>query len=209
MYFNVSWVFRCLRWSYFKYRYPKSECFDVEKIRAGLEAEKLVYKYLRPMHPKRGRNRSIYFKKFILTGRPDFTVKGFVIEVKKSQIGIIRPEWRAQLNLYLLLEGTKTGYLFEVGKDKIRVTKIDFSPSLIRESVRYYLKLERFLRENKPPPSVKTWYCNYCSYKILCRKYPKIYSAERDSYFHEGRGFTPGHTQRRKEWFFKDHKKNS
>ena len=185
MHFNVSWVFRCLRWSYFKFKYPELEILDKEKIRAGLRAERIAYRYLRQMNPRREKNRRIYFEKFVLTGRPDFTVKGSVIEVKKSRLNIIRPEWRAQLNLYLLLENARTGFIFEVGNRGIRITRINFSTELVRKSISYFLRLERYLSDNKTPFPVKSWFCNYCSYRILCKKYPKVYSSEKPLYFHE------------------------
>jgi len=185
MHFNVSWVFRCLRWSYFKYKYPELEIFDKEKVKAGLRTEKLVYRYLKSMHPKRGKNRRIYFEKFVLTGRPDFTVKGSVIEVKKSRLEAIRPEWKAQLNLYLLLENALTGFIFEVGQ-RIRITKIGFSSELLRESISYFLELEKFISEGKIPPAVKKWYCRHCSFRNLCNN-RKIYSHMSNLHFHEHR----------------------
>jgi len=169
MQFHVSWVFRCLRWSYFKYSCPERENFPIKYIEAGKWAEKIVYDRFKKYRLKRGRNRKLYFKNYTLIGRPDFIIKGKVIEVKKSKLSYRNPAWLAQLNLYLMMESSNKGLLIEVGNSKLRVSKHPFSPELARKSIKYFDNLGNLIKERKKP-EVKTGYlCRYCSYRVYCR----------------------------------------
>lgn len=170
MRFHVSWVFRCLRWSYLKYSHPERENFPIKYIEAGKWAEKIVYDRLKKYHLKKGRNRRLFLKNFTLIGRPDFILKGKVIEVKRSRLIHKDPAWIAQLNLYLLMESSSKGFLFEVGTNKVRVSKHPFSSKLARKSLNYFGKLEKSIKEGKIPKvnGFNCRYCRYCSYRFYC-----------------------------------------
>lgn len=112
----------------------------------------------------------LHFQGFTLSGRPDFVVKGCVVEVKKSNLRYKRPEWFAQLNLYLLMENKDLGMLFEVGDENFRVTRLRFSPRLAKESIEYFWLLRDYVREEEIPLVTRNRDCWFCSYKSLCRK---------------------------------------
>ncbi|MFW6128155.1 MAG: CRISPR-associated protein Cas4 [Halobacteriota archaeon] len=170
MRFNVSWVGKCIRWSYLKCVYPDSEKFDKSKLEVGMWAERVAQQKLAPYHVKKGRNRKLHFQGFTLSGRADFVAKNWVVEVKKSNIGYKRPEWFAQLNLYLLMENKDIGILFEVGDERNRVTKIKFSPRLVKESIEYFCLLRNHIMKEEIPQVPRNRYCWFCSYRGLCMK---------------------------------------
>lgn len=150
--------------------YPRSEQFDDGKLEIGLWAEKVAQQKLEPYYPRRGRNKKLYFRDFTLSGRPDFIVKGCVVEVKKSSLRYRRPEWFAQLNLYLLMENKDLGMLLEVGNEKFRVTSLRFSPRLAKESIEYFWLLRNHLIEEEIPLVPRSSNCWFCSYRALCIK---------------------------------------
>lgn len=150
--------------------YPRSEQFDEGKSEIGLWAERVAQQKLEPYYPRRGRNRMLHFQGFTLSGRPDFVVKGCVVEVKKSSLRYKRPEWFAQLNLYLLMENKDLGMLLEVGDEKFRVTRLRFSPRLAKESIEYFWLLRDYVRKEEIPLVTRNRDCWFCSYKSLCKK---------------------------------------
>ncbi len=173
MRFNVSWVGRCIRWSFLKCLYPQSEEFDQGKLEIGLWAERVARQKLDPYYPRRGRNKHLHFQGFILSGRADFVVKGYVVEVKKSNLRYKRPEWFAQLNLYLLMENKELGMLLEVGDERSRITRVKFSPRLAKESIEYFWLLRNYVGEHKIPKVPRSRSCWFCGYKTLCMKMGK------------------------------------
>lgn len=150
--------------------YPKSEEFDNRKLEIGMWAERIAQQKLKPYYVRKGRNRKLHFQGFTLSGRPDFMVKGCVVEVKKSSLRYKRPEWFAQLNLYLLMENKDLGMLFEVGDEKSRVTRVRFSPRLAKESIEYFWFLRDYVMEGKIPLVPASRDCWFCSYRGLCIK---------------------------------------
>lgn len=150
--------------------YPKSEHFDESKVEIGMWAERVARQKLEPYYPRRGRNKELYFRDFTLSGRADFIVKGCVVEVKKSSFKYKRPEWFAQLNLYLLMENKDLGMLLEVGDEKSRVTRVKFSPRLAKESIEYFWLLRNYIMDDDIPLIPRSRNCWFCSYKRLCIK---------------------------------------
>jgi CRISPR/Cas system-associated exonuclease Cas4 (RecB family) len=148
--------------------FPEREIFDVRRLKAGLLAEKIALYYLKPFYPKRGWNKEIHFRKFTLAGRADFIVNGWVVEVKKSNFKKLRPEWMAQINLYMLLENADKGILMEVGNGRIRTTKMSISPDLIRRSIDYFSSLENFISRKVTPSVQRNRSCRFCSFRHLC-----------------------------------------
>ncbi|MFO7966543.1 MAG: Dna2/Cas4 domain-containing protein [Archaeoglobaceae archaeon] len=148
--------------------YPRSEKFDESKMEIGLWAERVAQQKLEPYYPRRGRNKQLHFQGFTLSGRPDFIVKGCVVEVKRSNLRYKRPEWFAQLNLYLLMENKDVGLLFEVGDEKFRLTRVKFSPYLTKKSIEYFMVLRDHMLEDEIPLVPRRRDCWFCSYRTLC-----------------------------------------
>lgn len=159
--------------------YPRLEQFDERNHEIGMWAERVAHQKLEPYYPRRGRNKELHFQDFTLSGRADFLVKGCVVEVKKSSLRYRRPEWFAQLNLYLLMENKDLGMLLEVGDEKFRVTRIEFSPRVAKESIEYFRLLRNYVREGDIPSFSRSRDCWFCSYKALCIKMEKEIGRER------------------------------
>jgi CRISPR/Cas system-associated exonuclease Cas4 (RecB family) len=156
---------------------PKKEKIDFLRLKIGRKAENFAFNFLSERYRvEKGKKREMYFKDFTLAGRVDYTIFGDAVEaveVKHSKLKKPKPEWFAQLNIYLLLEGLKRGMLLEVGEE-IRVTRTRFSPKLMRESLKYYSELKDFI-ENREIPKGEGTYCNFCGYRYLCNQVPRVF----------------------------------
>jgi len=164
MRFSVSWVLRCMRWSYLKYFMP--DHFDRRLVEKGRRAEEVVKKRFSHLKLRRGRNRELYFKNYTLVGRPDFLTRDAIFEVKsgKPSHSYILPNL-VQLNLYMLMEGKKTGFLIFVGKD-IQVIRTGFSACAVRQGIAYFDALWEHIRKGIIPEGQPV--CSSCSFAHVC-----------------------------------------
>ncbi len=166
MRFSVSWVLHCMRWSYLKCFMPDRERFDRRLVKKGRRAEEQAKREFSYMKIRRGRNRELYFKNYTLVGRPDFLTREAVLEIKSG-----RPSYSyilpglIQLNLYMLMEGKRTGLLIFIGENT-KVIHARFSTHAVRQGMAYFDALWEHIQKGVIPEGQPV--CNSCSFAHVC-----------------------------------------
>lgn len=169
MRFFASWALRCLRWSYFRYFIPAK--LDAQFVERGKRAEELAEKRLSYFRLRRGKNRELHFRNYVVAGRPDFVTRDAIIEVKSSIPRQFFIPYLAQLNLYMLMEGKRIGILVLVNErdELIKTIYVGFSRFIVKQCIAYFDALYEHIKKSVIPEGViDSKICSSCSFSHQC-----------------------------------------
>ena len=87
------------------------------------------------------------------------------------------PEHVRQAQAYLTLTNSKKAYIIYIGRSdgKVKVFEVKPDKQVLRELIQRARELSHSLITREPPPPEPTHLCNYCEYKLTCRR--KTYSS--------------------------------
>ncbi|MEM4958785.1 MAG: Dna2/Cas4 domain-containing protein [Nanopusillaceae archaeon] len=111
---------------------------------------------------------------FVLRGRVDAAKDDVILEFKTTNGIPERPyeSHQLQIQAYLTMMNASKGYIIYLSRTdgKVKVFKIHPSKGSLKKVIGRAKQLHEALKSNQPPPPSRGPWCEYCSFKLACRR---------------------------------------
>lgn len=189
--FWASDVFKCKRQLFYEFKDAPKKALDARALlifRAGDSFHELVKNYLWRtgiLRQEEARLPETARQELNLTGRFDALVSTTLegerelCEIKSiSHFGFEdldepKPEWVAQLTIYMHYLNVKRGIIFAINKNtsEMKQWEVIYNPEVFAKIKEYFLDVAKYVKENKEPdrPYARdSWQCGYCKFNGHC-----------------------------------------
>ena len=164
----------CLRRSYYA-RTRTQQPTPVEFLKvAGQDIHRALQDVLRSDGWEVEVGVSLQLDGFVLRGRVDAAKDDVILEFKTTNGVPERPyeSHQLQTQAYLTMMNASKGYIIYLSRTdgKVKVFKIHPSKGSLKKVIGRAKQLHEALKSNQPPPPSRGPWCEYCSFKLACRR---------------------------------------